>query len=76
MKDSRVIYIGKIIHDIEINVWDKKVYEDTILVQDAVTAIVSNAGSHDEIILQCCNYFDDLYQSMQSSDGVPAVGNE
>ena len=60
LRDPKLIYIGRIIHDIEVNIWEKKVFEETLIVQDAVNKIISNARNRDEVIRQSCNYFDSL----------------
>lgn len=62
LKDPKLIYIGKIIHDIEINIWEKKALEETLIVQDAVNKIIWNAKDRHEVIEKSCEYFDSLYQ--------------
>ncbi len=62
LKDPKLIYIGKIIHDIEVNTWEKKIFEETLIVQDAVNKIIWNVKDRNEVIQKSCKYFDSLYQ--------------
>ena len=56
LKDPKLIYIGKIIHDIEVNTWEKKVLEKTLIVQDAVNKIIWNVKDRNEVIQKSCKY--------------------
>lgn len=60
--DPRCQYISRIIHDIEINTWEKKVMAESRLVIDAIQKILGDADSSDEIILKGIQFFDRLYQ--------------
>lgn len=72
LKDPKLIYIGRIIHDIEINIWEKKVLKETLIVQDAVNKIIWNAKSRHEVIQKSCKYFDSLYQrAVTKSEELP-----
>jgi len=62
LQDPKLIYIGKIIHDIEVNIWEKKVLKETLMVQDAVNKILWNVKDRNEVIQKSGNYFDSLYQ--------------
>lgn len=59
IKDSRLRHIGKIIHDIEINVWEKKALEETVRVDQDIRGILESSDSPAEISDRCCKYFDD-----------------
>jgi len=61
LKDPKLIYVGKIIHDIEVNIWEKKVLKETLIVQDAVNNIIWNTKDRNEVIQKSGNYFDSLY---------------
>ncbi len=61
--DSRLEYIGQIIHDIEINIWQEKRMAQTHTVQQAVADIIENGKSKDEKIDMSCKYFDELYKA-------------
>jgi hypothetical protein len=62
LKDPKLIYIGKIIHDIEVNTWEKKVMPETVKVQEEISNIIRNSKSNDEVIEKSCQYFDLLYR--------------
>ena len=62
LKDATLMYIGKIVHDIEVNIWEKKVFDETPLVQDAINKIIWNSRNSDEVIEKSCKYFDWLYE--------------
>ena len=62
LKDPKLIYIGKIVHDIEVNIWERKVFDETRHVQDAVNRIIRNSKNSDEVIEKSCKYFDSLYK--------------
>lgn len=62
IKDQRCFYISKIIHDIEINTWEKKVMAESRSVIDAIQAIIENASTSDETIARSIDYFDKLYK--------------
>ena len=59
--DPRCRYISRIIHDIEINTWEKKVMVESRFMIDAVQKIVDDADSPDEIILKGIRLFDHFY---------------
>jgi hypothetical protein len=62
LKDPILIHIGKIVHDIEVNIWERKVFDETLVVQDAVLRIINQAKDSNEVIEESCRYFDALYQ--------------
>jgi hypothetical protein len=62
LRAPKLIYIGKIIHDIEVNIWEKKVLEETRVVQDAVNQIIWNVKDRNAVIQKSGNYFDSLCQ--------------
>lgn len=64
LKDPKLIFIGKIIHDIEINVWKKKVFKETPLIQQAILSIIEQSGSPAEVIEKTCTYFDHFYEQI------------
>ncbi|MGA1791808.1 MAG: chromate resistance protein ChrB domain-containing protein [bacterium] len=63
--DPRLLYIGKIIHDIEINIWERKVMPETISVQDALTSIILEDENAERIMEEGNRYFDDLYRELE-----------
>lgn len=62
LKDERLAYIGRIIHDIEVNIWEKKVMPETLQVQSEVQKIIARQ-ENEGIIKECQAYFDQLYQT-------------
>ena len=63
--DKHLIYIGKIVHDIEVNVWEKKTLPETRRVQQAVIEIITSSDTPDEIITRSMAYFDGLYKELK-----------
>ena len=59
LKQEKLIHLGLIIHDIEINIWEKKVMKETPTVEKAVSAIISSPDK-EKIIEQCYQYFTDF----------------
>ena len=62
---SDFFYIGKIVHDIEVNVWEKKTLPETRRVQQAVIEIITSSDTPDEIINRSMAYFDGLYRELK-----------
>ncbi|MCD6387981.1 MAG: chromate resistance protein [Desulfobulbaceae bacterium] len=66
IKDPWLKYIGRIIHDIEVNVWEKKVYGESTKVLEAIRLIiVKNEGNNEAIMEKSLQYFDAFYQSQE-----------
>jgi hypothetical protein len=61
LKDPKLLYIARIVHDIEINVWEKKAMPETRSVQEMVNGIIRNARSNEEVIAKSIEFFDALY---------------
>ncbi|MGZ8944044.1 MAG: chromate resistance protein ChrB domain-containing protein [Methylococcaceae bacterium] len=59
LKEDKLIYLGRIIHDIEINIWEKKIMKETPSVEKAVSIIISSPDK-EKIIEQCYQYFTDF----------------
>jgi len=62
LKDPKLIYIGKIIHDIEVNIWERKVLDETLRIQNEINKIILTSKTRDEAIERCLEYFDSLYR--------------
>lgn len=71
IKDSALEYIGKIIHDIEINTWEKKVMPETIEVRDTVNEIIWETKGNPEVIKKSNQYFNGLYDRISQKYKVP-----
>lgn len=65
LKDPKLIYIGKIIHDIEVNIWERKVFPETHKVRNRINKIISNSKNSDEVMEKCYKYFDLLYSTIE-----------
>lgn len=55
IKDPALEYIGKIIHDVEINTWEKKVMPETIEVRDTVNKIIWETKGNTEVVKKRTN---------------------
>ena len=63
--DKHLSYIGQIVHDIEVNVWEKKTLPETRTVQHVVIDIITSSDTPDEIINRSMAYFDGLYKELK-----------
>lgn len=75
LNDPNLVYIGKIIHDIEVNIWERKVLKETLIVQDAINDIILKSQNNDEIIEKSSKYFDSLYLSLVTRKDEKKRGN-
>ncbi len=64
MDDHRLVYMGKIIHDIEINIWQQKFIDRTPEVQAALTDIIERGAGNEETVEEACRYLDSLYRGL------------
>jgi hypothetical protein len=58
--DEKIKYIARVIHDIEVNVWERKVMPETEQVSAEIQAILSLEDDQ-RALVQCVAYFDKLY---------------
>ena len=65
IEDPALIYIGKIVHDIEINTWEKKKLKETRSVQAAINQMIGNISQKNDLIEKSNLYFDRLYKSLK-----------
>ena len=65
IKDPAAIRIGRIIHDIEINIWEKKLYKESLEVAEKIMHIIQNSKNNTEIIQKSNAYFDSLYKDVK-----------
>jgi hypothetical protein len=59
--DPKLKYIGRIIHDIEVNVWERKKMEETLAVQSDIMGIIMDSEDKNVVVTKSLAYFDDLY---------------
>jgi hypothetical protein len=72
LTDPVLSYMGKIIHDIEVNTWQRKIYKETLTVQQDVQTIIRNAKNSEEVIGRTKEYFDSLYKRLKGEqEGTP-----
>jgi hypothetical protein len=62
--DPAARQIGMIIHDIEINIWEKKLYKESLEVDEKIMHIIQNSKDNAEIIQKSDAYFDFLYKDI------------
>jgi len=63
LADRRLVYIGRIMHDIEVNVWERKAMAETRRVEAEVLKILSD-DEPQQTVDACIKYFDALYSSL------------
>ncbi len=61
--DERLAYIGRIMHDIEVNVWERKAMEETPRVEQEVMQLFSEDDLQRNVDA-CLEYFDKLYATL------------
>ena len=66
LSDPKLVYMGKIIHDIEVNVWERKLMQKTYRVKEQVNKIISNSTGNTEIIEKSVKYFNALYNEIST----------
>jgi hypothetical protein len=62
LDDPALIHIGKIIHDIEVNTWQRKRYEETVIIQEDIRKIIEQNPDRKILIKKILTYFDNLYE--------------
>jgi len=62
LEDEALKHIGRIIHDIEVNLWERKVLEQTRRIESEVFRILSDERPQ-ATVKACLGYFDALYSS-------------
>ena len=65
LNNPKLIYIGKIIHDIEVNIWEKKAMKETLMVQDTVNKIIHDSKDVNDIMKKSSLFFDSLYSKVK-----------
>jgi hypothetical protein len=64
VKDPKVALMGRLVHDIEINVWEKKVYKKSAEIQIRIMDVMGKAPDNGEILTRAAEVFDALYRDM------------
>lgn len=65
LSDPKLIKIGKIVHDVEINTWDRKKYPESRKILGAINEIIMNSKDSVEIIEKSLRYFDEIYEAVE-----------
>jgi len=63
ISDPKAVYLGRITHDIEVNIWEQKVMPETAQVLEDMPALLS-LPDHEAIVEACRGYFDRLYATL------------
>ena len=65
IQDDRLLYLGRIIHDIEVNTWGKKAIKETRNVQNEVNKIITDSKTSTEVIEKSLLFFDAFYSDLK-----------
>lgn len=71
LQDPVLVYIGRIMHDIEVNIWERKIMPETVKVQNDLNSIIVTHKGTGEIIGKSCSYFDSLYREIKAHNKKP-----
>lgn len=66
IRDDWLIYIGRIIHDVEINIWEKKVMKESRFVTNKINRIINQSKSSREVIDRSLIFFDAFYAKLKN----------
>ncbi len=61
IKEKRLVNMGRLIHDMEINTWEKKVFKRTREIEIFIMDLIEKNRNPEEIIKTSSEYFDLLY---------------
>ncbi len=62
--DRKLLNVGMLVHDIEINVWERKVYRKSREIEESIIQILDRYKENDEIIMASNEYFDRLLNNL------------
>ncbi len=65
LTDPKLIKIGKIVHDVEINIWEKKKYPESRKTLEFINSLILQTKDNNEIIDKSKQYFDTLYEKIE-----------
>ncbi|MEN8130505.1 MAG: chromate resistance protein ChrB domain-containing protein [Pseudomonadota bacterium] len=66
LNDSTLTYIGRIIHDIEVNTWERKVMDETRKIEAEVFEFLDDRQP-EKTVNACVGYFDTLFTSLRQA---------
>lgn len=61
--DEKLVHIGRLIRDMEVNVWERKRFPETIGIQADIRERLAGIGPDDSVRV-CLEYFDLLYEQV------------
>jgi hypothetical protein len=67
IRDDRLLYIGRIVHDIEVNIWEKKVMKESAYVMSKIKDIINQSKSNREVIDGSLIFFDAFYAKLKKA---------
>ncbi len=70
LDDPRILRMGRIVHDIEINVWEKKAWKKSAEVQIRIADLLSRSRDRASLLKESGDFFDELYRQL-SQDPEP-----
>ena len=66
LRSPKLLYIGRIIHDIEINTWGKKICKESTRIASTIRQIIiDNKGNNNLIIEKSMKYFDNFLKNIR-----------
>ena len=72
LRDPILLDLGRVIHDIEINTWARKVLPETAAILQDLEPVFASEEEPQALGAFCLNYFDRFYAQRRSS--IPALG--
>ena len=66
--DNAIIEMGKIIYDIEVNVWGKKIYQKSRKIKEDIREIIDTSKNDEDILKKSESYFDNLYKTLMNQE--------
>ena len=64
LPDPKLIKIGKIVHDVEINTWEKKKFSESRDALEFINSLITQKRDSSEILKRSNHYFDMLYEKI------------
>ncbi|MFC1858324.1 chromate resistance protein ChrB domain-containing protein [Thermodesulfobacteriota bacterium] len=64
LSDIKLVNMGKLINDVEINVWEEKVFRRSKEIEIIIMDLLDRYKSNEELIDMASEYFDRLYKGL------------
>ncbi len=65
LSNRELDYIGRIVHDVEVNIWEQKAMPETPKIQSDIQEIIMQ-DNRAKIVKDCLSYFDDYYKRLKT----------